>query len=98
MKLNKFLWNNYKETEQGKRAIELFSSGATSDILHAYFKEGVSQDATDFIDDLTDFSISPILPDEIIKESAENLFSKIIKNGFSLKLENEEVEEIIRSF
>lgn len=93
MKLNKFLWKNYKETEQGKKAIELFSSGSTCDILRAYFKDGVSKDATDFIDDLTDFSISPILPDELTIESAENLFSKIIKNGFSLKLENEEVEE-----
>lgn len=93
MKLNKFLWNNYKETEQGKRAIELFTSGTTIDILLTYFKDDVSQDAIDFIDYLTDFSISPKLPQELTKESAENLFNEIIKNGFSLKLENEETKE-----
>ncbi|MBX9733692.1 MAG: type I restriction enzyme HsdR N-terminal domain-containing protein [Chitinophagaceae bacterium] len=93
MKLNKFLWNNYKETEQGKKAIELFTNGTTIDILLTYFKDDVSQDTIDFIDDLTDFSYSPKPPQELTKESAENLFNEIVKNGFSIKKENEEIEE-----
>jgi len=62
MKLNKFLWSNYKETEQGKKSIEIFTNGTTVDILSNYFKNDINKDAIDFIDDLTAFSVSPKLP------------------------------------
>ncbi|MFN8428346.1 MAG: type I restriction enzyme HsdR N-terminal domain-containing protein [Spirosomataceae bacterium] len=93
MKLNKFLWSNYKETEQGKKSIEIFTNGTTVDILSNYFKNDINKDAIDFIDDLTAFSVSPKLPSALTIESAEKLFDAIIKNGFSLKLENEGIEE-----
>ena len=33
MKLNKFLWDNYRETEKGKKAIELFENKNTIALL-----------------------------------------------------------------
>ncbi len=93
MKLNKFLWNNYKETEQGKKAIELFANGTTIDILSNYFIGNIGKGATDFIDNLKEFSTSPKLPNKLNKESAESLYNEIIKNGFSIKIENDIIKE-----
>ncbi|HRN92923.1 MAG TPA: hypothetical protein PLE75_07390 [Ferruginibacter sp.] len=89
MKFNKFLWNNYKETEQGKKAIEHFTNKSTFDIFYNYFNQNINQGAIDFINDLSDYSVSPELPNELTKESAENLFNTIVENGFSIRIEGE---------
>ena len=94
MKLNKFIWNNYKETENGKQVIELFLKGETVEILKKYlgsFQLDVEESAN-FIDDLRDFSIKPIIPVELDLDNAGKLFDKIVTNGFELKLEDEEIE------
>lgn len=94
MKLNKFLWNNYKETEQGKQTIELFTNGETVILLNKYlgsFPLGET-DTANFIDDLNNFSVWPKISNELNNESAELLFDEIIKNGFALKYKEDELE------
>lgn len=92
MKLNKFLWNNYKETKQGKQTIELFTNGTTIELLSKYLDtfQLDETDTADFIDDLIELSVSPIIPTELDTEGAKLLFNEIIEKGFSLKYEDEE--------
>ncbi len=94
MKLNKFLWNNYKETEHGKQILELFINGETIELLKKYlgnFHIGIEETA-DFIDDLTYFSIKPTIPDELDLKEAEKLFDEILNTGFTLRFDNDELE------
>ena len=36
-------WDNYKETEEAQRVIELFEEGSLNDILHTFVKEGAAE-------------------------------------------------------
>ena len=76
MKLNKFLWENYKETENAKQIIELFKNGSSIDILNSFNTKSHQEqiDSACFIDDLCNCLVSPILPTEINCEKAEMFF------------------------
>ena len=92
MKLNKFLWENYKETENAKQIIELFTNGSSIDILNS-FNTTWQKDNIDnacFIDDLCNCLVNPILPSEINTETAEMLFKELTTTGFTLKYNQEE--------
>jgi len=94
MKLNKFIWDNYKETQKGKKTIALFTDGTTTDILEKYLGNFhlEIEDTADFIDDLTDYSSKPIIPDELDLKEAEKLFDEIINTGFTIKCEGEKLD------
>ncbi len=90
MKLNKFLWDNYKETAQGKQAIELFTIGKSIELLRKY-ADGTKIDIEDsslFIDELVIFTHQPILPFVLDVENAEKLFNEIVNDGFCIKYED----------
>ena len=36
MELNQFIWNNYKESKEGKEAIKLFEEGYLDEILSKF--------------------------------------------------------------
>lgn len=92
MKLNKFLWNIYKKSEQGQKAIDLFTNCELTDILKQYSGELDIESTEDFILELVELSETPKLPEELTLEEAEELFENIIQSGFSLKDENGEIE------
>jgi hypothetical protein len=92
MKLNKFLWSNYKETTQGKQAIELFSIRESTELLTKYVDdikiEIDIEDSSIFIDELINFVSHPILPAVLDAEHAEKLFEEIINHGIHFQYEN----------
>lgn len=96
MGFNKYTWDIYKNSEAGKNEIELFENGAMDSILSKYLgKFHLSvEDTTNFIDELNQFSINPLIPEEMQLDDAEKLFSAIAKNGIKLKYENGENGEI----
>jgi Type I restriction enzyme R protein N terminus (HSDR_N) len=96
MKLNKFLWDNYKETETAKQVIELFTNGNSIDILNSFNTTfpHENSDSAFFIDDLCNFLISPIVPLELNFEMAKKLFEELTTTGFTLKYNNEEELDI----
>lgn len=96
MKLNKFIWNNYKETTNGKEVIQLFENGNTKDILNRFseISHFDIEEAVDFIDILKDCLIEPILPDVLSFDEAEKLFDEIIEKGFTLKYEDENIDQV----
>lgn len=95
MRLNRFLWNNYKESNQGKKAIELFTSGTTEDIMRAYFREDINQSAIDFIDNLIKKSVSPDFLSMNTNQDAGSFYQKLITNGFSVELNNGEIKDFM---
>ncbi|HQV67564.1 MAG TPA: hypothetical protein PLO48_12190 [Saprospiraceae bacterium] len=98
MKLNKFLWENYKETENAKQIIELFKNGSSIDILNSFNTKSHQEqiDSACFIDDLCNCLVSPILPTEINCEKAEMFFEELITTGFTLKYNDEEELDVYR--
>jgi hypothetical protein len=95
MKLNKFLWDIYKLSEQGQKAIQLFTNGPTDELIKKYL--GVfhlsPDDTTSFIDDLIDFTTLPTIPTEMNFEEAGQLFESIISSGIELTNEDGEKEK-----
>ncbi len=95
MKLNSFLWNLYKQSEQGKKTIQLFSTGPIDDIFNA-FLDGYS---IDYAGDgsLTQFLVESSsdlgLPSELSFEQAGVFFNDLIKKGFSIDYEDGKTEE-----
>jgi Type I restriction enzyme R protein N terminus (HSDR_N) len=92
MKLNKFLWEIYKKSEQGQKAIELFTNFELTEILEQYGGVLDIKSTEDSILELVELSESPTLPEKLTLEEAEELFESIIKSGFSLKNENGNIE------
>ena len=96
MKLNQFIWNNYKETARGKEAIQLFTDGSTTDII-SRFGGNLSigtEETVDFIDDLCSYASKPALPDTLSSENAESFFREISLNGITLTHKDGEFEII----
>jgi hypothetical protein len=94
MKLNKFIWDIYKESEQGKKTINLFESGTCEDILE-FAKIKVATDSEtfnlgEFVTDISKYISEPIIPEQnkINLETAKTIIEEIAKNGFKLKYEN----------
>lgn len=95
MKLNKFIWDNYKETIDGKHAINIFKEFNIDLIVKNYLDNAVEiyGDPIDMIDDY-EYIISPKMSDEMEEEEARDYFYKILDNGITIQLE-EGTEEIL---
>lgn len=95
MQLNPFIWNNYKQTEQGKKAIEIFSGTDTGLIISTYAKNlpTDNETAAGFIDDLTAFRTAPVLPDQLDFERARTLLENLADQGVLLTYEDSKSEE-----
>lgn len=84
----------YLSSEEGKKAIELFTNGHTNDILEKYlgtYHFDVDTTAS-FIDDLCEYCIKPTIPAELDNESAELFYKEIIKNGIAFQVVGEPFE------
>ncbi len=92
MKINKFVWDNYKNSDAGKNAIEIFSSLDVELICNNYFKEiNKYNDGLDYIDDLF-YIKEPPLPEEMEENEAEAYFNSLLDNGISVGDENATVQ------
>src|SRR5438552_3197950 len=92
MPLNKFLWDIYKNSKQGKEAIRLFTNAPTEHMLEKFLVDYHlnTNDAATLIDNLIDFTTSPIIPENLVPEKAEALFDQIIHQGIRLTFDNGE--------
>lgn len=90
MSLNKFIWNNYKTTEQGKKAIEVFENGCSKDLLGKFFSDDECEYLLSAIEEWDSFWEAPALPSELTIDEAENLFNEIVDKGYSIKCDNGE--------
>ncbi|WDF45469.1 restriction endonuclease subunit R [Chryseobacterium sp. KACC 21268] len=91
MELNKFIWNNYKESKEGQELISFFKDGDFNEIL-SRFIDKKNKDLEYYNHTLNVFSQCEFEFDEKngITENAKNLFNYFIENG--LILEDEEGE------
>ncbi|MFJ1262066.1 restriction endonuclease subunit R [Capnocytophaga canis] len=84
MKLNQFIWNNYKESKEGKETIKFFEEGYLDKILRKYVEEK-NKDldyCTNFIWQITELSI---IPEDIeLKDFYRHILDKGLK-GFDEK-------------
>ena len=90
MMLNKFIWNNYKQTNEGQRSIKIFEEGTTRDILTNY-SSNLPFDleiTSDIIDELLLYCSYPILPEELDNEI--EFWRNLYKNGFTITYPNSE--------
>ena len=91
MELNKFIWNNYKESKDGEKVISFFEHNEFNEIL-SKFIDKKNKDLEDYNNTLNAFSYCEFEFDEEkdVVEKAKNLFKYFIDNG--LTLEDEEGE------
>ncbi|HBR12196.1 MAG TPA: restriction endonuclease subunit R [Chryseobacterium sp.] len=91
MELNKFIWNNYKESKDGQDVIYFFEHKEFDEILSKFVDEK-NKDLEDYNNILNAFSYCEFEFDEEkdLVEKAKNLFKFFIENG--LILEDEEGE------
>lgn len=77
MKLNQFIWNNYKESKEGKETIKFFEEGYLDEILTKYVeKRNKNLDyCIDFMFQITELSV---IPEEI---RLEDLYQYFLDNG-----------------
>ena len=91
--LNNYVWNLYKESEEGKKAIKLFTEGPIEEIILKYGgvldKESVSDNTLCILD----YCIKPVIPVEMNTYQAGKFFKKIVGSGFILKYDNGETEK-----
>src|SRR5688572_24374631 len=99
MKLNIFIWDNYKQTEGGKKAIQDFAERKPENLLVNYggYSETEKQELKDEITDLLLFTSKPEFPKNLTPSSAEALFDEIIREGITLTFENGESETLTPS-
>ena len=96
MKLNKFIWNNYKQSEQGSKTIDLFEKGNTDKILGEFLgtldvnPEYVPTWVSNFIENVT----FPTISQDLSAEEAEFFFYDIVEKGIVLTYEDGEIENI----
>ena len=93
MEFNKFIWENYKQSEQGKECISIFTEGNSHDVISRFGGKLPSdiEEVTDFIDELTEFSSEPELADNLSSEEATALFNRIADEGIKLTYEDGEI-------
>ena len=95
MPINQFVWDIYKNSERGKRVVEIFTDGDISAIINEFLGEFYlsEEDTIAMITELCDCTIKPIFPDSINFEQAQKFFNQVIEQGLTLKFEDE-IEEI----
>lgn len=96
MRLNTFVWNNYKQTNDGQEAIQLFSSRKSESLITRFATNlpiEISA-AISIVDDLTNFCSTPNLPATLNWETAEKLFQDVTSNGIKLTYEEGDTEQI----
>ncbi len=99
MKLNKFIWDIYKQSEEGQKIINLFENGTCEEIVEFAKIEVKTKSETfnlcEFINDISKYISEPIIPEpnKINLETAKIIIEDIAKNGFKLKFEDGEIEE-----
>ena len=87
MELNQFIWNNYKESKEGKEAIKLFEEGYLDEIL-SKFAVDKNKDLDYYLNILIDIIDYAVIPNEI---ELKDLYLHILDKG--LKGLNNETEE-----
>lgn len=94
MPLNQYIWNNYKQTIQGKETISLFIEGNSNKILSTFAKNlFISyQEASDIVEELYNFCTDPVFPEDFDIAVAAGLFQQIATSGITLTYEDAEVE------
>ena len=95
MKLNNFIWNNYKQTPQGKETIDIFANRDSMQILSKFAPSlPVTIDtASGFIDDLLQFCTSPKFSDTLSMEEAAELYNEIVQKGFTITYPDGEIDK-----
>lgn len=95
MKLNKFIWDNYKESIEGKKVIEIFNENDVHAIIDNFFTDANSlyKDALDIIDVL-DYIKELELPENLDESQAKTLFNQIIEKGITIEFEEGDDEFI----
>lgn len=83
MRINQFLWNNYKETKSGQEIINSFKDGsieAVQELSRKYLPDYT--DANEVLEIIED-SLSAELPDNLNLEQAEKLYDRIVEEGIA---------------
>lgn len=88
MELNQFIWNNYKESEEGKEAIKLFEEGYLDEIL-SKFAVDKNKDLDYYLNILVDIIDYAVIPNEI---QLKDLYLHILDKGLK-GLDNEKGEK-----
>ncbi len=91
MELNKFIWNNYKESKDGQEVISFFEHNEFNEIL-SKFIDRKNKSLEDYNNTLNAFSYCEFEFDEDkdVVEKAKNLFKYFIDNGLTLEYEEGE--------
>ena len=92
MELNQFIWNNYKESKEGKEVIKLFEEGYLDQILSKFVIEK-NKNFDYYINILIDIVDFSQIPDEV---ELKDLYLYILSEG--LKGLDEEKEEEFEIF
>ncbi|MGA9213071.1 restriction endonuclease subunit R [Kaistella sp.] len=85
MKLNQFIWNNYKESKEGQEVIKLFEEGNFEEIMKRFIDEK-NKSLENYNQIINAFSNSKNKFEN--NETAENIFNYFITNGLVLEDEN----------
>ena len=93
MALNNYVWNLYKESEEGKKAIELFTEGPIEEIISRYGGVLEKESVSDSTLCLSDYCIKPVIPGEMNTYQAGEFFKNIVSSGFILKYNSGEIEK-----
>jgi hypothetical protein len=88
MELNQFIWNNYKESKEGKEAIKLFEEGYLDEIL-SKFAVDKNKDLDYYLNILVDIIDYAVIPNEI---QLKDLYLHILDKGLK-GLDNEKGEK-----
>ena len=88
MELNQFIWNNYKESKEGKEAIKLFEEGYLGEIL-SKFAVDKNKDLDYYLNILVDIIDYAVIPNEI---QLKDLYLHILDKGLK-GLDNEKGEK-----
>jgi len=88
MELNQFIWNNYKESKEGKEAIKLFEEGYLDEIL-SKFAIDKNKDLDYYLNILVDIIDYAVIPNEI---QLKDLYLHILDKGLK-GLDNEKGEK-----
>lgn len=92
MKLNEFIWNNYKQTQRGIETIEAFKLGDLETIIPKFAKSlPFGPEATIvYIDNVLEYIFEPNLANEISFDEAEKLLTNLYETGITFLFENDE--------
>ncbi|SHL55683.1 hypothetical protein SAMN05444360_102311 [Chryseobacterium carnipullorum] len=94
MKLNKFIWNNYIQTDEAKEIIRIFQDGEIDEISSRYIDniDFNNEEAANFINNLYELTSSPELKSIDNYQEAFLFLEDIYNNGVELTFEDGEKE------